>query len=113
MNCKYCNKECIEHPVLKGLLRFECIDCAANFFTLVDGGLLYISFKEILVNDRKYYIKLYDGVSGNAPEIVIYWYTFNSEGHGYWEEVKRFDFVPKDWTPQNVVHKLKTYLPFL
>lgn len=27
--------------------------------------------------------------------------------------ILKFDFIPADWTPQNALHKIRTYLPFL
>ena len=68
---------------------------------------------DVRVLDYHYFIKIYDGVTSNAPEFVIYYETKNEEGLAYWEELIRWDFIPESWTPQNVEHKLKLYLPFL
>jgi hypothetical protein len=115
MNCQFCQKECFisdskPHPPSTDM--WECYDCHAWHSTTKEGSLMLVSWK-VKFDSKEYFIKSYDGCTGNAPEFVIYYYTTSESGKHYWEEVKRFDFVPKDWTPLNSAHKLKTYLPFL
>lgn len=118
MNCKYCqaevyidsdNYELTEKSVID---RWECRQCNCFYATNKDGLPISTSWR-VDVDGRQYFIKVYDGCTGNAPTFIIAYHTTNDQGTPYWEEVKRFDFVPKDWTPQNSAHKLKTYLPFL
>jgi hypothetical protein len=114
MKCYYCDQECILiYGELDKIIRWACEPCDANFRFLKEGGLLYISWKNIWVNNTQYFIKLYCGVTGNAPEFVINFYTQNESGKHYWEELIRWDFIPESWTPQNATEKLKTFLPFI
>ncbi len=113
MKCQYCQQDCQQVLEPSKLTRWECEPCGANFRYAEWGGLITITWKGIYVNGHQYFIKSYSGITGNAPEFVVYWQTTNSEGKTYWEEVVRFDFIPDNWTPQNVADKLKAYLPFL
>lgn len=118
MKCHFCSDQ--DCPMTTDLPRspkidlFQCPSCKSFYRTLAnqEGALLSISWR-VLVGTHEYFIKSYDGCTGNAPEFVIAFHTQGLDGKWYWEEIKRFDFVPKDWTPQNSAHKLKTYLPFL
>lgn len=115
MNCSYCQAECVlrrDVPISPKVDLWWCESCLCNFNTRKDGVLLYSSWR-VDVENKHYFIKSYDGVTGNSPEFVIYYETTNSEGKQYWEDLKRFNFVPPDWNPKNSQHKLKTYLPFL
>jgi len=115
MNCDYCNLECIDHSAesTNKIVRFECQPCGATFRFLREGGLLYVTWKNVYLADRRYLIKLYDGVTGNAPTFLIYFLVKNAEYLLHWEELVRWDFIPESWTPQNVQDKLRLYLPFL
>jgi hypothetical protein len=121
MNCHYCQQPCTlitpggdYSGVDPKLIRWECQNgCRANFRFLKDGGLVSITWSRIIVNANEYFVKFYPGVTGNAPEFTISFYTTNDEGKHYWQEIIRWDFIPESWTPQNVAHKLKLYLIFL
>lgn len=64
-----------------------------------------------MINNHKYYIKSYDGVTGNAPEFIIY--SFNPvEGEPIWKEIVRWNFIP-DWTPQTASQEIAKILVFL
>lgn len=118
MNCKYCQAEVFvvdndDSNIEKQLVdRWRCHECASFMATNKDGLLISTSWS-VQLGDHLYFIKAYDGCTGNAPTFIISYYTTNPGGIYYWEEVKRFNFIPRDWTPLNSAHKLKTYLPFL
>jgi hypothetical protein len=118
MKCQFCpDQECYidgDLPRSPKVDLYQCANCKAYYRTVAgaEDMLLSISWR-VHLDKKQYFIKSYHGCTGNAPEFVISFYATNSEGKQYWEEVKRFDFIPKDWTPHNSAHKLKTYLPFL
>jgi hypothetical protein len=118
MKCQFCpDQECYiddTMPQSHKVDLYQCDKCKAYYRTVAgkEDPILSVSWR-VWVGKREYFIKSYDGCTGNAPEFVVSYHATNSEGHQYWEEVHRFNFVPKDWTPLNSDHKLKTYLPFL
>lgn len=118
MKCQFCpEQECYvdaDLPRSPKIDLYQCHECKAYYRTVAgDESILLTTSWRVYIGDKQYFIKSYNGQTGNAPEFVVSYYTTNSEGKQYWEEVHRFDFVPKDWTPKNSAHKLKTYLPFL
>jgi hypothetical protein len=112
MKCLYCQRAYdlfqLEYP--NGLQSADCDLCKVQYVHMDDGRLLSTIWKNIVVNGKLFYIKLYNGVSNNAPELIIYYVDAE---RNTWSEVKRLNFIPDSWTPQNTASKLKIYLPFL
>lgn len=118
MRCNFCpDQECYmpdDLPRSPKIDLYQCRNCKAYYRTLADweDALLSISWK-FKINDKEYAIKSYDGCTGNAPEFVVYFHFQNDRNEWDWKEIKRFDFIPRDWTPLNSTQKLQLYLPFL
>jgi hypothetical protein len=89
-------------------VRYDCDPCKA-IFRMSGEEYFSITWLSVRSNNRKYDIKLYPGITGNAPEFVVY----STDDDKSWKNVMRLDFIPQDWTPQNAADKLKTALLFL
>lgn len=117
MNCHYCQQPCTPLDAWKNikLFRWECENgCGTVFLLRDDNKLISTIWKDVCIRDKHYSVKIYDGITGNAPQCIISYYIDNVSGSiGRWEEIIRWNFVPKSWTPQNVKQKLSTYLLFL
>jgi len=118
MNCHYCHQPCtlIAYSIVAETIPWECQNgCNATFRLLRDGSPVSITWKGVKIKGRNYWIKIYDGVTGNAPEFTVSCYAsieHNMHGIYYWKEIIRWDFIP-DWTPQNAAEHLSNYLAFL
>jgi hypothetical protein len=111
MKCLYCQKELTFNTTpLTGrdhFRHFRCQDCHAEFIRDAKDEMLAIFWDKIYVKDKPYFVKL--RVSGpDSPKCIVY--VGNGLGS---KQVVCFDFIPRDWTPQNAAAKLKAYLPFL
>jgi hypothetical protein len=114
MMCRYCHRGCLIVPNQKveKIVRWKCYNCDSLFKYLEDGGLICIHWRMLYIKGHSYFVKLYDGVTGNAPEFVISSTAMDDWGEIYWREIIRWDFIP-DWTPHNAEANLAKVLPFL
>lgn len=121
MKCLYCPNEFeikIHDPQSKSR---HCTLCNVAYYLNDDYEIMTIIWMKIIIKEKIYAIKIYPGpYTGNAPEFIISYFegeTICLEGSpvkiGEWYEILRWDFIPKNWTPQNVQERLINYLPFL
>lgn len=110
MRCLYCEKELEIFSDPLELSIATCKDCKVRFRFLSEDTIIIISWY-VKVDDKFYKVSIYH--ASNACGIFHYKVFDDKTGLGGWYSIKHFDFIPKDWTPHNAAHKIKTYLPFL
>lgn len=123
MKCKYCQAEVFiytgspNYETEKNMIdRWECRECNCYYATGGYGDIISTSWK-VDLDGHWYFIKMYHrSIVAHEEFIISHQIVSGDTKHSLqfsWREVKRFNFIPKDWTPQNSKHKLKIYLPFL
>lgn len=117
MKCLYCQQElpAISRPdsvVAKAI----CHQCH-TVFRFHHTAIISITWTDIKIRERDYCVKMWWPFE-NSPEVPKIFEVFDIwvdlEGDGFPQQtpIMSFLFIP-NWTPQNVHHKLTTYLPFL
>lgn len=114
MKCQYCQAQVeLDDGPHSNADVWICTGCKCRYRTTRCTTNIMSTLWFAYLDDKAYYLKSYNGCTGNAPEFIIGFHAQDIDGKWYWKEIKRFNFVPKDWTPLNSAHKLKMYLPFL
>src|SRR5271154_3437156 len=112
MNCLYCQRTISTHMLDHTRMDFNCNHCNANF-NCISGVIISILWRNIKIDGREYCVKMYPGPTGNAPSFIIYYIKKGGSGLSSWCDLLRFDFIPQNWTPQNIAQKIKELLPYL
>ena len=94
------------------IVRWKCNSCDTLYKYLTDESLVSIEWRFLHIKKRMYFVKIYSGVTGNAPEFVVRATFMDDWGEVCWTEVIRWNFIP-DWTPHNAEANLAKVLLFL
>lgn len=122
MNCLYCQTQLEK----EGEQVFRCLDCH-SFYQTITGtdsidDVYRVEWHQFEFNQKRYMVNVHlhtePKIHITSPMFAVYSYYADppsgpqGQQAAGWREVMKLDFVP-NWTPHNIIQKLKMHLVFI